>query len=103
MLKGEVSPRHVRDVIRCEGCVEMMVFEQFLENRDSMVRLTASQIVAMNNPDLVVQAIMKENDRFVLCGMIGALKEVRYKDVDVLTVLLREDDSGIARRYLRCS
>jgi hypothetical protein len=102
MREGSLSPRHVRDVLRCEYTHDLLVFDQFLNHRDGLVRIAASEIVvAHGDASMVVDAIMKETDTFVVSGMLEVLGKHKYKEVDDLRVLFRADDCVIAENAFK--
>ena len=93
-----VSSRHIRDVMRCEDDSLTDGFEPHLKNQDPLIRGMVSKVVARRSPDLVVEAILEERDISVIRMMLQGLEEVKCKEVDKLTPLLREDDSTFVER-----
>ena len=101
MRGGSVSPRHVRDVLRCRD-VEFPPFEEFLESNNAMVRMQAAEVVAScRDEKFVVSAILTEEEVPVTCRMLRELGDSGCKEVDDLTILLRHDDSMVVESAFR--
>jgi hypothetical protein len=98
LKKGRLNSRHVRDLVQCESCPEMDVFTDYLESPDPLIRGNISKVVAIRHPDKVVETIMKETNTSALRGMLQAIEDVEYKNVDNLTPLLKRDDKALVEK-----
>ena len=74
MERGDVSGRHVRDVLRCER-VDVGPFVRFLDAEEPMVRTMAARIVGEKGSSTkeLLDAALKEKDTVVLMEMLGQL------------------------------
>lgn len=84
--------------MQCESCPEMDVFTDYLDSQDPLIRGNISKVVAIRHPDKVVETIMKETNTSALRGMLQAIEDVKYKDVDNLTPLLKRDDKALVEK-----
>jgi len=99
MANGTVSPKQVKDVLRTEE--DLSEFVGFLKHRDQAIRAYAAVIVSRWDPKCVVDAILEEEERFVIGKMLHELGEVGYNGVEDLTQLLRGEDSMVAEQTFR--
>lgn len=95
LKKGRLKSRDIRDLLECESCPEMDVFTEYLQASDPLVRGNISKVVALRHPEKVVETIMEETNTSALRMMLQALEEIKYKNVDDLTPLLKRDDETL--------
>jgi len=70
MESGRMCERHVRDVLKSRE-VDTSGFEKFLASEERMVRLGAARIIAAHGDvRVLVDAVLKEEDRSVLLDLI---------------------------------
>lgn len=90
MLNGDVSERHVRDVIKRSQ--DGARFVKFLKDENEMVRGAAARIVAWRGPILeVAKAALEEKDRGVLLDMMRLLAW-KGQHVEMLSGYLNSED-----------
>ena len=101
MESGAVSSRQVRDVERCEPCQEMDGAARFLDHADSVIRVMACRVLVKWAPEKVIDAIRKEKDRSALLVMMKVIGDAKYKEIENLTFLLRDDDEMLVELALQ--
>jgi hypothetical protein len=99
--RGDVTPRHIKNVLNCDD-VDVSKFEKYLEHPNSHIRISVCEIIShKGNVDLIIEAIGKESEGFVICKMLDKIKKVKYKNVEDLLFLIRSDDTIIAEEVFK--
>lgn len=92
MLTGELSDRHVRDVLKCDGADVRCLYSHLLSD-NSMVRMGAAKIIGkLGEVTLLLDAAMQEKDPVVLREMLHVLGQ-RGEGVVSLEQMVNSEDA----------
>lgn len=95
MRKGKASERLIRDVLKYTDKVDVTCIEPFLKHENPMIRQMAAKVIgAKGNVDVLVAAVLREEDNGVLFEMISALG-TRGGGIESLVGLLSSENSFV--------
>jgi hypothetical protein len=94
--RGEVVQSRVFDVLRCKGVVDVSCLERYLGvGYPEWVRCHAAAVIAQKgDPDVVVEAALREEDDKVLVFMLGSLGKRGEGRLERLAFILNQDGTA---------